>query len=153
MTFRPAATRLRCNPGMLAISVTVLGALWVVGGCSATSSGGETGSLVPASLQPTQGRDPSSATTPATIDLPSSVIDPVVAEIARVAGIPVEQVTIVSAEPVTFPDGGLGCPVPGMVYVQVQVDGYKIIAEAGGKIYDYRGTGPGKFRLCTTAGG
>jgi hypothetical protein len=36
-----------------------------------------------------------------------------------------------------------------MVYTQALVDGYKIVAEAGGKIYDHRGTGS-TFRLCTT---
>ncbi len=67
---------------------------------------------------------------------------------ARLAGVPVEQVVVVSAEAVTFPDGSLGCPQPGMVYTQALVDGYKIVAEAGGKTYDFRGTGS-TFRLCT----
>ena len=56
--------------------------------------------------------------------------------------------TVISAEAVTFPDGSLGCPQPGMVYTQALVDGYKIVAEAGGKTYDYRGTGS-TFRLCS----
>jgi hypothetical protein len=60
----------------------------------------------------------------------------------------VDQVVVVSAEEVTFPDGSLGCPQPGMVYTQAMVDGYKIVAEAGGKTYDYRGSGS-TFRLCT----
>ena len=81
--------------------------------------------------------------------MPSSVIEPVVAEVAKLAGVPVDQVTVISAEAVTFSDGSLGCPQPGMVYTQALVDGYKIIAEAGGKTYDYRGTGS-TFRLCTT---
>ena len=62
---------------------------------------------------------------------------------------PVDQVTVQSAEPVTFPDGSLGCPVPGMAYTQHVVDGYKIVALAAGTTYDYRGTAPGKFRLCS----
>ena len=44
--------------------------------------------------------------------------------------------------------GGLGCPLPGMVYPQVVVDGYQVIVEADGRTYDYRGSGVGKFRLC-----
>ena len=56
--------------------------------------------------------------------------------------------TLVSAEAVTFPDGGLGCPEPGMAYTQVMTDGYKVVATAGGKTYDYRGTGS-TFRRCT----
>lgn len=82
------------------------------------------------------------------IDLPSSIVDPVVEEIAQVAGVAASDVVVVSGEAVTFPNGGLGCPEPGMSYTQVQVDGYKIIAVANGTTYDYRGTGTGTFRRC-----
>jgi hypothetical protein len=83
------------------------------------------------------------------VNLPRSVIDPVVADVARIAVVPIDQVAIKSAEPATFPNAGLGCPVAGMVYPQVQVDGYRIVAVAAGTTYDYRGTGPGDFRLCS----
>ena len=126
---------------MLVIRVTLIAALWVVGGCSAASS--SNGPLTPASDQPTQ-----ESAEPGAVGLPASVVDPVVAEVARLAGVPVDQVVVVSAEEVTFPDGSLGCPQPGMVYTQAMVDGYKIVAEAGGKTYDYRGSGS-TFRLCT----
>ena len=66
------------------------------------------------------------------------------------AGVPVDQVTVVSAETVTFPDGSLGCPQPGMAYTQIPVDGYRIVATAGGTTYDYRGTG-GTFQRCVGA--
>ena len=69
------------------------------------------------------------------------MIEPVVAEVAKLAGVPADQVTVISAEEVTFPDGSLGCPQPGMAYTQALVDGYKIVAEAGGKTYDFRGPG------------
>ena len=93
----------------------------------------------------TVGLGPSQGTT----DLPASIIDPVVDEIARVAGATPAEVVVVSGDAVTFPDGGLGCPEPGMAYTQVQVDGYKIVAVANGTTYDYRGTGAGMFRRCT----
>jgi hypothetical protein len=82
--------------------------------------------------------------------LPSTPITaPIVADIAKVAGVAVDQVAVQSVESMTFPDAGLGCPVPGVAYPQVLVDGYKVIATAGGTTYDYRGTGPGVFRRCT----
>jgi hypothetical protein len=34
-----------------------------------------------------------------------------------------------------------------MTYPQVRVDGYRVLVEAGGRTFDYRGTG-GSFRLC-----
>jgi hypothetical protein len=37
-----------------------------------------------------------------------------------------------------------------MVYTQALVDGWKIVATAGGTTYDYRGSGT-KFRQCTPA--
>jgi hypothetical protein len=85
------------------------------------------------------------------IGLPSSLIDPVVAEAARLVGVPPEQVTVVYAMPQTFPDGGLGCPEPGMLYTQVTVDGYRIVVEVGGNQLDYRGTGD-SFRRCDHSG-
>ena len=84
-------------------------------------------SVGPAASQPVpmSSMGPGAGTSSPNIDLPSSVVDPVLAAIARVAGVPVAQVTVMSATPVTFPDAGLGCPEPGMAYAQVQVDGYR----------------------------
>ena len=88
---------------------------------------------------------------PGTLGLPASVIDPVVADIAKTAGVPVSEVVVVSAEPVVFPDGSLGCPQPGFAYTQIVVDGYKIVATAGGDTFDYRGTG-NSFTRCKNGG-
>ena len=145
---------------LMIVRLALFATIWLVAGCTsasssspsgspdaATPSTGAAGSLEPASQQPSL----APIASPGKIDLPASVVDPVVADIARLASVPVEAVTVQSAESVTFPDGGLGCPVPGMVYTQVQVDGYKVVAVAGGTTYDYRGTSPGKFRLCSPA--
>ena len=127
---------------MRIVSLTLLAAAWVVGGCSAASS-----SSAPPPASSHRKWAPSG-----NIALPASVIEPVVADVAKLAGVPADQVTVISAEAVTFPDGSLGCPQPGMVYTQALVDGYKIVAEAGGKTYDYRGTGS-TFRQCTNTDG
>ena len=56
---------------------------------------------------------------------------------------------LVSAASVTFPDGGLGCPEPGMLYTQVLTPGYRVVVEAGGREYDYRaGARGGEIRWC-----
>jgi hypothetical protein len=144
---------------LMTVRIALFATLWIVAGCTSAASSGSpsgspgvaapstdiAGSLEPASQQPL----PVSTASPGPSDLPTSVVEPVVADIARLAAVPVDQVTVQSAEWVTFPDGGLGCPVAGMVYTQVLVDGYKIVAVGAGTTYDYRGTGPGKFRLCT----
>lgn len=59
--------------------------------------------------------------------------------------------TVVSAENVRFNDGSLGCPQPGVQYTQAQVDGMRVVVEAGGRRYDYRfGTGD-TAQLCERA--
>jgi hypothetical protein len=130
----------------------LLAALWIVGGCTAAGSSNAPGSPPLASAIPSPAGGPSgtiaASASPGSVSLPASILDPVLADIARTAAVPVEQVTVVSAELVTFPDGGLGCPQPGVSYTQALVDGYKIVATAGGTTYDYRGTGS-SFRRCT----
>ena len=155
---RPRAKTLGYDGHLMVVRITLFATLWLVAGCTAAASGSPgkspdaaapstdvAGSLEPASLQPS----PEPTVSRGPIDLPASVVDPVVADIARVAAVPVDQVTVQSAAFLTFPDAGLGCPVPGMVYTQVQIDGYKIVAVVAGTTYDYRGTGSGKFRRCT----
>lgn len=63
--------------------------------------------------------------------------------------VPAAEVTVVSGVAVTWPDRGLGCPLPGVNYPQVPVDGYQVVVDAGGWRLDYRGSGVGDFRLCT----
>jgi hypothetical protein len=137
---------------MSAVRFALVAVVLVMSGCSAaSSSAGDHGSPAPSgappSLEPGGSRPPISS---GTGSLPASIVDPIVAEIAGLAGVGVGQVTVVSAEAITFPDGSLGCPEPGMLYTQALVDGYKVVATAAGQTFDYRGTGPGAFRRCTT---
>jgi hypothetical protein len=138
---------------MLVVRITFLAALAILAGCSASSGGsppGSRGSLTPSSEQPSRIPEASPPAGSGQLNLPASVVDPVVAEIARLANVSIDQVTVRSAEPVTFPDAGLGCPQPGMAYTQVMTDGFKVVAEAGGTTYDFRGTAADLFRRCTT---
>jgi hypothetical protein len=61
------------------------------------------------------------------------------ADAAERAGVAEEDVTFVSIEFVTWPDGALGCPEPDQMYTQALVDGYRIVLEAGGERYTYHG--------------
>jgi hypothetical protein len=59
------------------------------------------------------------------------------------------EVVVLTAEAVTFPNGGLGCPEPGMMYTDVLTPGYRVVVEAGGREYDYRaGARGGEIRWC-----
>jgi hypothetical protein len=80
--------------------------------------------------------------------LPSSIIDPIVADAAARLSVDPSAVAIVDAHAETWSDGSLGCPQPGMMYTQALVDGYQVVVEANGTRLDYRGSGPGQFRVC-----
>jgi hypothetical protein len=69
----------------------------------------------------------------------------------EVEGLSEEEITLVSAEAVDWPDGSLGCPQPGMVYGQVITRGYLIILEAAGERYPFHtdANPEGQLVLCT----
>ncbi len=57
-------------------------------------------------------------------------------------------ITVVRAQAVTWSDGSLGCPEPGMRYTQALVEGYWVVLDAGGQTLDYRASASGAFKLC-----
>lgn len=59
-----------------------------------------------------------------------------------------EDLAVVRAEAVTWNDGSLGCPQPGVMYTQALVDGYWVVLEVGGEEFDYRAAASGFFTLC-----
>lgn len=50
---------------------------------------------------------------------------------------------VVESRKVTWNDGSLGCPAPGVSYTQAKVEGWQVIVEVGGQQYDYRFAGEG----------
>lgn len=58
-------------------------------------------------------------------------------DLARRLSVSLDKITVARAEAVTWPDGGLGCPQPGMAYIQVQQDGMRIVLNVDGKEYHY----------------
>ena len=63
-------------------------------------------------------------------------------------GVASDQVRVVSAQSVTFNDGSLGCPAPGVQYTQAQVEGARVVVEAAGRTYDYRFGANEDAKLC-----
>lgn len=47
--------------------------------------------------------------------------------------VPPEALSVVAVEPVEWPDSSLGCPEPGMMYMQVITPGYRITLEHTGQ--------------------
>lgn len=78
----------------------------------------------------------------------SLVIEAVARDLNAVADVPIDEIKFISAEPVVWPNGALGCPADGMAYVEVQVDGMLITLEAAGQAYTYHTDGGQNFVLC-----
>jgi hypothetical protein len=69
-------------------------------------------------------------------------------DLSKRLNVPADQIELVSFEPVVWPDGSLGCPQPNMFYIQIQVEGYRIILQHNNLIYDYHGGGRRAPFLC-----
>ncbi len=58
------------------------------------------------------------------------------------------DIKVMSAEAVTWPDGSLGCPQPGMMYTQALVAGYRIVLQAGEQTLNYHAMSRGRPVFC-----
>jgi hypothetical protein len=67
--------------------------------------------------------------------------------VAEQTGAAAEQFKLISEEAIDFSDSSLGCPKPGMAYMQVITPGYKVALEYKGKTYDVRIAG-GRGLIC-----
>ena len=85
---------------------------------------------------------------PAASAVPRELMDRVKADAARVTGRREEEISVVSAESVTWSDASLGCPAPGMMHAQVLTPGYRIVLRAGDRVLDYHAGRSQKFILC-----
>jgi len=77
-----------------------------------------------------------------------SMVSAALADAARRAPSGAPAPTLISAEPVTWPDGSLGCPMPGRVYTMALVRGYRIRIQSGADALDYHAGARGLPFLC-----
>lgn len=89
----------------------------------------------PAPVEPTTPDEPEDDVT-GDADLPAEV-EAAIEDLAEHLGIPAEEVTVMSFESVTWSDGAIGCPEPGMSYTQALVPGTRLVLEADGAEYHY----------------
>jgi hypothetical protein len=57
--------------------------------------------------------------------------------LANELGCEPDAITLVSVEAVEWSDSSLGCPQPGMMYMQVITPGYYVVLEHDGHRYSY----------------
>ncbi len=58
-------------------------------------------------------------------------------DLAKRLSVAAADIEITGASRVDWPDASLGCPKPGVMYIQVVTPGFQIMLETGGKQYLY----------------
>ena len=101
---------------------------------------------------PTQG---DTTQMPSALPLPDDaglrdLIEKAKTDLAGRLAVSVNEITLVEAKSVVWPDASLGCPQPGMVYIQVPEDGLLIRLQVGDQIYPYHSGGFRDPFLCET---
>jgi len=99
------------------------------------------------SLPPVETVPPSEPPPAVTGEVPADLMEAIMAD-AESRMTTKGALTVVRAESVTWSDGSLGCPEPGVMYTQALVDGYWVVLDAGGSQMDYRASSRGSFKLC-----
>ena len=76
------------------------------------------------------------------------IVAPAKADLATRLGVEPDELEVISAEEITWPDGSLGCPEPGMSYTQALVDGSKVVLGHDDRVYVYHAGDDGQPFLC-----
>lgn len=85
-------------------------------------------------------------------DLPGTdvdaMVDTAVADLADRLSVDTHSITVVSVESVTWRDGSMGCPEPGMSYTQALVEGVRVELTIDGTSHWYHQGGSNDIRYC-----
>ena len=104
-----------------------------------------------AAVPPSTGSpDPSPSSGPAGTVGRGRDVERAIADLVERAGVDADAITVVAAENVTWRDSSIGCPRPGMQYMQVVTDGVRIILEADGQRYEYHAGGRRPVFYCAS---
>jgi hypothetical protein len=79
-------------------------------------------------------------------DLPE--VDQARADLAQRLSVPAAGIDVLSVQEVTWSDTSMGCPQPGMDYLQVETAGLLIQFTHAGQAYNYHGGGGQPPFLC-----
>lgn len=91
---------------------------------------------------------PMTAQPDAAASVPDDLLTLLKADAAQKAGVDVSQVVVISAQAVTWNDGSLGCPKPGVMYTQALVSGYEVVLSVGGSQVTYHTAQSRSFVEC-----
>ena len=77
-----------------------------------------------------------------------SATEEALTDAARRTGLKRTELEVLRAEAVTWSDGSLGCPQPGMMYTQALAPGFRIRIRAGAETLDYHAGRRGAPMFC-----
>ena len=75
-------------------------------------------------------------------------IQAAVADLAARQGVTTDEVDVVVVREVTWSDGSLGCPQPGMNYTQALVNGQLVVLAIGTQRFEYHSGGSRSLFFC-----
>jgi hypothetical protein len=84
-------------------------------------------------------------------DLPTNlqeVVNQAISALAEKLSIDPEEIQVISAESVVWSDSSLGCPQPGMNYLMVLTDGYRVVLTVDEEPYYYHANQRGYGLFC-----
>lgn len=110
--------------------------------------------IIIATRSPNDGQHPKNTSTPPSplTSAENILVALAIEDLSQQLGILLEEIDMVSIEAVTWPDGALGCPQPGVEYIQVQREGSLIRLRVGKTIYQYHSGGGQAPFLCEKPG-
>jgi hypothetical protein len=77
-----------------------------------------------------------------------AVTEAALVDASQRTGHPRTKLKLIAAAAVTWRNGALGCPQPGMLYTDALVPGYRVVIEAAGQRLDYHASARGEPLLC-----
>ena len=101
--------------------------------------------------KPTQVQLVENDVTPAPEPEINPLVELAIQDLATRLNLDPELVTVIDIKPVTWPDSSLGCPQEGMMYAQVETDGYLIHVLADSQLYEYHTDTSQFFILCESS--
>lgn len=81
-------------------------------------------------------------------EVPAELLLSMLQQVSEATGVALPELVVEEAQAVTWSDGSIGCPEPGMMYTQALVDGYRVVIRAAAETYDFHASQTGHFVLC-----
>jgi hypothetical protein len=81
-------------------------------------------------------------------EIEMDLVRPALLDLARRLKVPEAEIEVLEVEPVSWPDGSLGCPQPGQMYTQALVEGHRIVLGHGERVFLYHSGGEVAPFLC-----